>query len=182
MIILARWSIFCEYLTRSVANLTMAFSGEAGTHCGPWTRRTRCSCAASNWHRREACYPYGWEKPTCEQKRYRFSFGGIAAHIRRDLSQQVRDIVEEGRDQTALLSRQVETDSIKIDAYQQELARSIHTSEIISNKIRVLAAQQGSGQQEILAAFHETNSGIRNLAEDQQSLSTSVSRLKRFEA
>ncbi|KAL2280897.1 hypothetical protein FJTKL_12208 [Diaporthe vaccinii] len=91
-----------------------------------------------------------------------------------DLSHQVRDITEEGRDQIALLSRQVEANSTKIDAHQIELSRSIQATEINSNEVRVLATQQGSGRQEILAAVHETSSEIRNLGDDWQSLGTTM--------
>lgn len=70
----------------------------------------------------------------------------------------------------------MEANSTKIDAHQKELSRSIRTAEINSNEVRVLAIQQGRARQEILTAVHETNSEIRNLADDQQSLCTTVSR------
>lgn len=81
----------------------------------------------------------------------------------------------ESRDQTALLARQVEANSTKMDAHQNELSRSIRATEINSNEVRVLATKQGSDQQQLLAAIHETSSDIRNLADDWQSLSTTVS-------
>lgn len=95
----------------------------------------------------------------------------------RDLSHQVRDIVERGRGQAVLLSRQVETTSTKIDAHQNELSRFICTTEANANEMKVLATQQSSDQQEILAAVHDTSSEIRNLADDWQSLNTTVSLL-----
>lgn len=72
--------------------------------------------------------------------------------------------------------------STKIDAHQVELSRSIRATEINSNEVRVLATQQGSGRQEILAAVHETSSEIRSLADDWQSLGTTVSHAGRFQS
>lgn len=142
----------------------------------------RCSRAAISWHRREAFSLYGWAKPICESTRYQLARRGLAAHIRRDLSHQVRDIAKEGRDQIALLSRQVEVNSTKIDTHQVELSRSIRATEINSNEVRVLATQQNSKHQEILAAIHESTSDIRSLADDWQSLGTTVSLTGRFQS
>lgn len=100
--------------------------------------------------------------------------------MQRDLSRQVKEIAEKGRDQTAILSRQVEANSTKIDAHQHELTRSTRGNENISNEVRVLATQQSSERQEILAAVHETSSEIQNLADDWQSLNTTVSRTARL--
>lgn len=100
--------------------------------------------------------------------------------MQRDLSHQVKDIAEKGRDQTAILSRQVEANSAKIDGHQHELTRSTRANENISNEVRVLATQQSSDRQEILSAVHETSSEIQNLAVDWQSLNTTVSRPARL--
>lgn len=100
--------------------------------------------------------------------------------MQRDLSHQVKDIAEKGRDQTAIVSRQVEANSAKIDAHQHELTRSTRANENISNEVRVLATQQSIERQEILAAVHETSSEIQNLAVDWQSLNTTVSRTARL--
>lgn len=80
------------------------------------------------------------------------NFRELSADIRRDLSCQVREIAEEGRDQTFLLLRKVEANSTKIDAHQHDLSRSNRATEINSNEVRVLATQQGSRQQGILSA------------------------------
>lgn len=100
--------------------------------------------------------------------------------MQRDLSRQVRDIAEKGRDQTTLLLRQVETNTTKMDAHQHELSRSIRATENNTNGLRVLATQQSSDRQEILAAVHDTSSEIRSLANDWQSLNTTVSLSARF--
>lgn len=72
--------------------------------------------------------------------------------------------------------------STKIDAHQIELSRSIRATEINSDEVRVLATRQGSDRREILAAIHETSSEIRSLADDWQSLGTTVSHASRFQS
>lgn len=63
----------------------------------------------------------------------------------------------------------------KIDAHQIELSRSIRATEIHSSEVRALASQEGNNRQEILAAIHEKSSETRSLADDWQSLGTTVS-------
>lgn len=72
--------------------------------------------------------------------------------------------------------------STKIDTHQVELSRSIRATEINSNEVRVLATRQNSNHQEILAAIRESTSDIRSLADDWQSLGTTVSLTGRFQS